>query len=84
MRNDTGIFTAIIENNAIRPRAAPRIHRKAAQDGKLIPRPTDREIKAFEVVVLVGITVRAEGLALLVEAVAFVEGGVDVGLPVAG
>ena len=84
MRNESRKVPITIKDHAIRPGTASAVNRIAIQNRELIVRRTAGQIKAFIVVVLVRVLAGTLRLAGLVEGVALLEGGVDVGLPVAG
>lgn len=85
MRNNSLIPARPRENHPISPGThTARIQIIIRQDGELVIGRCVHEGEVFVVVVAVGVVVGADGLAVPVVAVAFIEGGVDVGLGVAG
>jgi hypothetical protein len=84
MGNDTRILPIIIEDNPIRTWTATVVDLERAQDGEFLVRPWSIEREPFVVVVCVWVGIASLGLTVLVEGVAFADGGADVGLPVAG
>ena len=84
MRNDPFKITVAIKNNTISSRTSASIDSVAAQDWELLIRARIREAKPLVVVVGVGVIVVADRLARLVVVAPLLDGGVDVGLRVAG
>lgn len=85
MRNNSLIPSRPGKNHPISPRThTPGIQIVIRQDWELVVGGCIREGEAFPVVVAVRVVVGADGLAVAVVGVAFVEGGVDVSLGVAG
>lgn len=82
--DDKSEDSVLVEDDSVGAGAAAGVHLVAAQDGELIPRARDADVESLAVVKLVRVVVGAHGLSLLVVRVALVDGGVDVGLPVAG
>lgn len=73
-----------VEHHSIRPRAPASVDLIAVQNGKLIPRPRDGDVKSLPVVELVWVVVGSLRLARLVKRVALLHGGVNVCLPITG
>ena len=82
MGNDTLKVAIGVEDDAVRARATPGIGLLAGQDGELIVRSRVR--KAETLIVLVLVRVAVGGIARLEVAVPLLDGGVDIGLAVAG
>jgi hypothetical protein len=84
MRDRASKISIAVENHSVGSGAAAGVDLEAAQNGELVPGAADGEVKALVVAVLVRVVIRTQSLPVLEQAVAFVDGGVDVGLPVAG
>ena len=72
------------KNHPIRARRPPRINLIAAQNRELVIRPRIREVEPLVVVLRVRVMIVADRLALFEVVAALGDGGVDVGLVVAG
>lgn len=83
MRNHARQLPVFVENDPIRPGTPTIILFKVAQDGELLVRSGDGEVKALVIVVFVRVLVGTFGLAGEIEFISFGDGVINGGLVVA-
>ena len=81
--DDPGEVAIRVEDDAVGSRAATAVHPEAAQDGELQVGAVGYEAEALVIVIGVGVPAAPFGLAIGVKGVTLVDGGRDVGIPIA-